>query len=136
MSSERFLDLDRARAARSERRDADRPVVRFYGRDFALPAEVPFDFAVHHRDGDLRAALGVLFGDQAEEFFALRPSLEDLAELAEGVSRIYGMSSPESRASGTSSSNDGESSRLTSSGSTDSTSETPSRAPERAVSSH
>lgn len=122
MSEGRVLDLDAARAARAEVEEAP-PVVRLEGQTFELPRELPIDFAFRHREGDLRGALGMLFGDSADRFFALRPSVADIEELAAGVLKMYGLSPGEAKASGSSSPSGGATSRPTSSGSTPSTSE-------------
>lgn len=122
MSEGRVLDLDAARAARAEVDDAP-PIVRFGGQTFELPSELPIDFAFRQREGDLRGAIGLLFGDAADRFFGLRPSVADIAELADGVLKMYGLTPGEAKASGSSSPNGGASSRPTSSASTGSTSE-------------
>lgn len=122
--SDRVLDLDKARAARAEAA-GEAPVVVFAGREYVLPVEVPADFAFAMEGRNLHDAIRALFltPEDADSFFASKPTLEDLGALADGIGEMYGLSAPESVASGGSSSTAGDSSRPTSSGSTGSTSE-------------
>lgn len=75
------LDLDAARDDRAKAR-ADEgwepPVLRFGGREFVLPDEMPADVGFCLADGDTRAAFQALLGDQFDEFWGLRPSNRDL----------------------------------------------------------
>lgn len=97
---QRIIDLGAARAARAEAHND--PVVLRWDADteFTLPPELPADFALLAQDGDLRGAVAALFGDEdAGRFFALRPSMNDLTELAEAAARVYGIEPGESPAS-------------------------------------
>ena len=104
------LDLDSARAARAEKQEEF--VIAFGGRDYTLPAEMPLEFAEHLVNVQLRAAMATLLDDEdLDEFMAAKPSLDDVAELAQA----YGFSGlGESRASRSSSPNGSRSSRPTS----------------------
>lgn len=87
----RVIDLDQARAARAEA--GQEPVVlTFGGRDFQLPPEIPADFAIFGAEGKLREAVASLFGDSADEFFALRPSMPDIDALVDAAAKVYGVS--------------------------------------------
>jgi hypothetical protein len=86
----RVIDLDVARAARAE--TAGQPVVlKINGQQIALPSEVPADFALFSADGRLREAVEALFGDQAEAFFGAKPSIDDLNELIDQITSVYGI---------------------------------------------
>lgn len=103
----RVIDLGAARAAReAARSEAQRkPVTLAWSDDisFELPVELPADFAMCAREGDLRGAVAALLGaDKVEEFFALRPSMEDLNELVEAAAPVYGITPGESPASASS----------------------------------
>jgi hypothetical protein len=84
----RTIDLDAARAARSENEPV---IVRFGGHDFALPAELPLDAAIHAAEP--AKFLEVLFGAEHDAFMAQRPSMQDVVALAEGVASAYGFES-------------------------------------------
>lgn len=94
----RVIDLDKSRAARLEGK-GEPVVVKFNGQDFTLPAEMPVEFALDADAGDLRGAIVALVGDQAADFFALKPSVEDVGELVDSVERIYGVEPGEAPAS-------------------------------------
>lgn len=120
--TDRFLDLDAARAARAEV-GGDRPRVMLGGEEFLLPAELPMRYIWTLADGDDMAALKVLFNGQLERFLATEPTKEDIVALAGAVPRLYGMGqSGESSASAGSSKNGSNRSRPTSPASTASTS--------------
>lgn len=89
-AKKRTIDLDKLRAARAETHGDPIEVV-FGGETFALPAELPFQFAEGLTDGDLRSAFTGLLGDDAERFFVLRPSMQDLEGFAESLSPLYGI---------------------------------------------
>lgn len=99
----RVIDLAAARAAReAARAEAKRqPVTLKWSEDiaFTLPVELPADFALYAQEGRLRESVAALIGEQAAEFFALRPSMDDLNELAEAAGRVYGLQPGESSAS-------------------------------------
>lgn len=96
---QRIIDLAAARAARAEAHRE--PVVLRWdeGVEFTLPVEMPADFALLAQEGSMRGALAALLGDQADEFFALRPTMDDVNALAEEAGRVYGMTPGESPAS-------------------------------------
>jgi hypothetical protein len=94
----RSIDLDAARAARAEA--AGEPVaLTFGGKTIALPPELPADFALLLADGDFRGAVKALLNEDAQWFFDLRPSMDDLKALAEGAGEVYGLTEGESEAS-------------------------------------
>ena len=110
------IDLDALAAARREAA-GEAPVVRFRGREFEMPAELPFTIveavgkinsAEDEKTKNARTAemLGdvarSLFGDRYQEFIDLRPSTNDIGVLLEKVTDEYGTSVGESSASGTS----------------------------------
>lgn len=99
----RVIDLAAARAARVAARGEahGEPVTLRWSDDveFVMPVEMPADFALLANDGDFRGAVGALLGDVAEEFFALRPSMDDLNELARAAGEVYGVTPGESPAS-------------------------------------
>lgn len=99
------IDLDKIGAARREAQD-ERPLIRFGGKDFQLPPEMPF--AVIEAVGRLSAgpdgepdnsALAesmsdiarALFGTRYREFLGLGPSVEDLTALLGEIAPAYGM---------------------------------------------
>lgn len=126
VGEDRVIDLDAARAARAEKL-GPAPVVRFLGREWPLPAEIPA-IAVHaigelvtmdvdpdHLE-DLDPRTMVLFGQAIESLFggqwgplnkAARKagtplSLPDEAVLLEGAMVAYGLDLGESPASASS----------------------------------
>lgn len=97
---DRIYDLDQARVARAEKRGKP-AVIRLGGVDFTLPMEMPFDVAeIAAEDGSPRAILTALLGDAAEEFFALRLSVDDMEESVAAALEVYGLTAGESAASG------------------------------------
>jgi len=110
------IDLDALAAIRREAAGKE-PTVRFGGKTFKLPVEMPF--AVVEAVGKIRGAEDdeernvvmsqlmvdlskALFGDQYKEFLDLHPSTNDVTALVENISIVYGTDSGESQASGTS----------------------------------
>ncbi|MBX7162012.1 MAG: hypothetical protein K1X95_17120 [Acidimicrobiia bacterium] len=89
------VDLDALRAQRLE--TAPERSVVFGGKRRALVAEVPFEYAEVYRSGRRVEATRLLFVDDgdADDFFAMRPSHEDVAELV----AIYNVSPGKSSAS-------------------------------------
>lgn len=87
------VDLDALRAQRLETA-GERSVV-FGGRTFRLLPEVPFEYAEVFRQGRRVDATRLLFIDQdeADAFFALRPSADDVAGLVSLYSVTPGKSS-------------------------------------------
>lgn len=110
----KVIDLDALSAARAEVRKDEAPTVRFSGRDFQLPYELPFAVieaisrlqkAQEKDDNALAADVIIdvsraLFGADFQAFLDLRPSMQDVSTLLENVSSAYGMSMGESEASG------------------------------------
>lgn len=94
----RVIDLDAARAARQETAD-DPAVIRFGGKDFELPRELPLDFAIAAQHGDLRGIVKALLNGQSDEFFELGPSLQDVEMIADQAAHIYGVAVGDSSAS-------------------------------------
>ncbi len=82
----------KARAALAEK--AGKPVpqhtVTLGDGEFTLPRELPAEFAFAASEGDLRRAITELFNGSAEAFFAERPSFNDVMELVQQVSDLYG----------------------------------------------
>ena len=95
----RVIDLASARAARAEA--AAEPVTLKWDDEtsFTLPAEMPADFLLLAQEGNLRGAVAALMGEQADAFFALRPSMDDITALAELAGDAYGMKPGEAPAS-------------------------------------
>lgn len=95
------IDLDAARAARSEARPKELPKsVRFGGKDYTLPAELPYDFAHFSAFGDLKSAIRVLLGEEAfVKFWENAPTVEDMTEFNDHLQTVYGKSKGESNAS-------------------------------------
>lgn len=94
----RVIDLDAARSARAEAQ-AEPVVLRFGGNEYQLPPELPADFAFLAAEEKVREAVAALLGDDADAFFAARPSLADLTALAEAAGDVYGVEPGEARAS-------------------------------------
>lgn len=117
----RIIDLDAARAARAEI-SGEAPIVSFGGQQFRLPNEMPFDFAALLQEGKIADAIRYLLDDQADAFFAIKPSVPDMMFFAEALTDVYGMSPGGSVASSASSPPAGEPSRPTSTASTVATS--------------
>lgn len=99
------IDLDSIGAARREA-IKDRPVVKFGGEEFQLPAEMPFAVieAVGrlqpNEDGEVdnqALAAGMadiaraLFGAKYRKFLDLGPSTEDLTSLLSNIAPAYGL---------------------------------------------
>lgn len=85
----RVIDLDGARAARKE---AEPVTLKFGGKEFNLPGELPFRFAELAGESKLNEALIELLGDeQAVEFASLKPSTEDLTAFSEAIVEVYGL---------------------------------------------
>lgn len=93
----RVIDLDGARAARGETEDVK---LKFGGKQFTLPGELPFLFAELSRQEKLDEALRSLLGDkQAKAFFALNPTIEDLTAFSEAIVQVYGLDEGKSEGS-------------------------------------
>ena len=91
----RVLDLDAARAARKEAQK-EAPVIKFKGKEFPLPVELPWEVAETAAVGDASSALKaieLLIGSQWKEFKKLNPSVADVMVIVEGIGDIYGVSS-------------------------------------------
>ncbi len=90
----RVIDLDAARIARAE---VEREAVslRFAGRDWVLPSELPWAF-VEASSGDTKdvmRALATLLGDAWDEFVSSGPSISDVTTLVEAIPSLYGLDS-------------------------------------------
>jgi hypothetical protein len=97
--AQRVIDLAAARVARLE---AQGELVTLKWSDditFTLPVEMPADFAILGQERDVHGAVAALIGDRTDEFFALRPSMDDLMELLQAAGKVYGMEPGESPAS-------------------------------------
>ena len=100
MGTDFTIDLDAARAARSEARPKESPKsVKFGGKDYSLPPELPYDFAHFSAFGDLKSALKVLLGEQFTAFWENKPTVEDMEALNDHLGKVYGKSKGESNAS-------------------------------------
>lgn len=103
------IDLDKIGAARREAQE-ERPLIRFGGKDFQLPSEMPF--AVIEAVGRLsagpdgepdNAALAEsmsdiahsLFGTRYREFLSMGPSVEDMTALLGAIAPAYGLKDDE-----------------------------------------
>lgn len=75
------LNLDKARAARAQ--DAHQLV--FGGATFDLPPEMSVLAGEMFAEGDVRGAISELLNGQAEKFFELGPTVNDLDALVSGV---------------------------------------------------
>lgn len=108
----RDINLDKARAARAEKRpDKGPPTVTFKDKTFELPLEMPFVFVeavylIQTEESGVVAQSGILtemaeglFGDRYQEFRKLHPSVPDFEELMEQVADAYSASLGESPAS-------------------------------------
>lgn len=105
------IDLDAAARARQETR-GDPPTFEFHGRTFTLPAELDLETGELIDSGKFRDGYSQLLDGQAEDFFALRPTFDDLVELGKQIALVYaGLLQGESQASGSSSTNGSKSSR-------------------------
>jgi len=106
------IDLDKIGAARREAQE-ERPKIRFSGKDFQLPPEMPFAVIeaigrlAPKEDGTVdNAALSEsiadiarsLFGDRYREFLNLGPSVEDMTALLENIAPAYGLKADEAEA--------------------------------------
>ncbi len=91
MSTSRVVDLDAARAAR-EAAQGSAPTVRFGGKDWKLPAELPWAVAEAASLGTAASAveaIKALLGKQWDSFAKLRPTVEDMRTLLEGIGDLY-----------------------------------------------
>ncbi len=104
------IDLDAARAARSEAEKEDRTVI-FGGEEFTVGPMVPLAVIEAMAQGMLATAARELFGDEADRFFAHRPDDRDLVVLLE---HLAGQPVGNSSASGGSSRSNGARSKRTS----------------------
>lgn len=80
--AERFdLDLD----ARRREAGAKPLKIKFGGKAWTLPAELPLEFTAAMAAGDLLGAVRSLFDTQADDLLAVRPpvSIDDLLAIAE-----------------------------------------------------
>lgn len=75
------LDLDKARAARAH----DGHVIVFGGTTFELPPEMSVECGELFAAGDIRGGMTDLLGAQADKFYELRPTVNDLDVLVNGT---------------------------------------------------
>lgn len=75
------FDLDKARAARA----SDAHLIVFGGTTFELPAEMAVSTGEMFAAGDVRGGLVELLNGQAEKFFELAPTVNDLHVLVNGA---------------------------------------------------
>jgi hypothetical protein len=88
----RSVDLDAARVARAEA-IGDKPTMKFAGKEWELPAELPWAF-VEATSGDIGGivrALEGLLDSQWADFQALHPTVTDITTLVEAIPRLYGL---------------------------------------------
>jgi hypothetical protein len=112
---EKAFDLDAASAARREKLGKG-PKIKWAGKMWQLPPEIPFEVSVAARfvlDGEdedeqerrggaaLAEIAEALFGDRFKEFLGTRPAVLDVLTLAQNLDKVYGQraSLGESRAS-------------------------------------
>ena len=113
-ATKKEIDLDALAAVRREAA-GESPTVKFGGRSFELPVEMPFAVveavgAITGAETDEEKNLVVsrlmvelaqaLFGDRYKDFLGLHPSTNDVTALVENISVVYGTDSGESQASG------------------------------------
>jgi len=89
----RVIDLDAARVARAEAAGSP-ATLKFGGKEYTLPAEVPVLAALAYERGDVETAIRALLGDAADDFFA-SASLQDVEAFSEGYGLVYGLSEGE-----------------------------------------
>ncbi len=65
--------------------------MRFGGIEWTLPAEVSFEFAELAGQADIRGAMAAIIGDRVDEFFALKPSTDDMTAFVKTAMQIYGI---------------------------------------------
>lgn len=98
------INLDAARKARAEVK-GEKHVVRFGGKRFNLPPELPMEFAIALSEGRVKDALVAVLDGSYEDFWKLEPSMGDYAALTEGIASLYmGVPAPNSPGSADSSS--------------------------------
>lgn len=93
----RIIDLDAARTARSEAK-AEAPVIKFGGKKYKLPAELPWSVVEAASSGDTKSIVGAiktLLGEQWSDFEANGISVADMTVLLENIATIYGTDSGE-----------------------------------------
>jgi hypothetical protein len=106
------FDLDELKALRLEESGEPRGFI-FGGKEFELPAEMPWAFAWSASKGDFDAGMIALLGSaQGRRFLDLNPSAKDIEAIATEVAKVYAAGSPgESSASSSSSKTTSKSSR-------------------------
>lgn len=77
------------RLAREEKLGKKRSAIKFGGKRFTLPAELPLDFASSLTKGDPEAAIRAVLNGKADEFLALGPTYGDFADLANAIAEHY-----------------------------------------------
>jgi len=90
------IDLNQKRKARAAKRekDQDEPAVILIGKEkLKLPDELPAEFAFQAAESNVRGAVIALLGDKADAFFSQSPSFQDVMDLMQDVSEMYGFGS-------------------------------------------
>jgi hypothetical protein len=87
-----LLDLD-ARRAQVREAKGEFVAIRIGGIDFKAPTELPVTFAYYMTQMEIEKAVQSLFGDQADDFLALGPTVPDL----EAIVSHYGVSLGEAK---------------------------------------
>jgi hypothetical protein len=91
MTTSRVVDLDAARAARAAAHEGQ-PVIRFGGKDWKLPNELPWAVAEAAGAGTAQSAVEAvkaLLGKQWDAFAKLHPTVEDVRTLLEAIAELY-----------------------------------------------
>ncbi len=111
----REVNLDTLAAQRREA-DGVAPTIKFRGKVFTMPLELPFvvveavgalnELEAEERNKQSIAMMAdvtrALLGDSHDDFMKLGPSTQDVTDLIKAVFELYGTSEGESSASGTS----------------------------------
>lgn len=95
----RLVDLDRIRTARREKL-GPAPVLRFAGKKYKLPLEMPADYALAFSEARYAAAVKALIGDDAAAEFFKWAAIPDLWAFGAEVDTLYGLGQGEAPASG------------------------------------
>jgi len=81
------IDLDALRAARGELEDRE---VIFHGQPFKLPSEMPYDVGDAWSRNDAKTGINMLLDEQAEAFWSMRPSVNDVEAFIKALVLEYG----------------------------------------------
>lgn len=91
-SSKRVFDLDAAKAARAEAA-GEYPAIRFGGKEYQLPVEMPWSVVEAASAGDaggIVEAVKGLLGEQWDDFASHGLSVADMTALLEHIGEMYG----------------------------------------------